>query len=423
MHVTQFHVLAKPIGPVCNLRCEYCFYCEKEALFPTGENYRMSDEVLDAFTRNYIQSQDAAEVVFAWQGGEPTLMGLEFFEKAVRLQRKYGRGKQVRNTLQTNGILLDDEWCRFLARHGFLIGLSLDGPQDLHDRYRTDRAGRPTFDAVVRALRLLQEHSVDYNILACVTRESARRPLDVYRFFKEQGVEFIQFIPVVERLPDETAEGLGLQLAAPPVLGNGRASVPVTPWTVEPEAHGEFLTAIFDEWVRNDVGRVFVMDFEWPLAVWAGQPPATCRFSPWCGRCIVVEHDGGVYACDHYVYPEYRIGNVLEGRLDSFVGSARQVRFGKAKRDRLPRWCRECRFLGLCGGDCPKHRFASAPDGEPGLSYLCPAYKRFFARSAPYMKAMADLLAHGLPADRVMEAIDRPLIIDLGSRSGGPTPS
>ena len=407
-----FHIMAKPIGPVCNLRCTYCFYTEKEALFPDNEHYRMSDEVLEAYIRKYIASQKAPEVPFVWQGGEPTLMGLDFFHKVVRLQRKYGGVKRIKNSLQTNGTLLNDEWCSFMARHRFLVGLSLDGPEDIHNHYRVDRGGRPTFKKVMRGLKLMQKHGVEFNVLACVTRESAKRPLDVYRFFKEQGVQYLQFIPIVERKPDLAAEKLGLRLASPPALDRKETEI-VTPWTAEPESYGEFLIHIFEEWVRKDVSSVFVMNFEWALAAWAGVPSSTCTFAPRCGRSVIIEHNGDIYSCDHFVYPSYRLGNIVRDNLEDMIESESQVAFGAAKDTALPEYCRQCDWLFACHGECPKHRFLKTPTGELGWNYLCRAYERFFHHIDPYMRSMVRLLEHGIPANRIMDAIERPLVIKL----------
>jgi uncharacterized protein len=404
-----FHVMAKPAGPLCNLRCEYCFYTEKEALFPQVQEYRMSDEVLTAYTRSYINSQNGPEVTFAWQGGEPTLLGIDFFRNAIRFQEQYRGAKRIKNTLQTNGVLLDDEWCEFLARHEFLIGLSLDGPQDIHDRYRLDRGGRGTFENVMKGLELLKKHRVDFNILTCVTRESSSRGMDVYRFLKDQGVEYIQFIPVVERTANSRAEQLGLQLATPPATNGLTPDVNVTGWTVEPETYGDFLTGIFDEWVRNDVGSVFVMTFEWALASWMGVPTYACTFSPWCGRAIVIEHNGDVYSCDHYVYPDYHLGNILNGDLKEMVDSPRQVAFGKEKETSLPGYCRKCEVLSACRGGCPKHRFLMTPDGRPGLNYLCAGHRRFFQHISPHLRVMADLIRRGEPVSKIMDSPVVPL--------------
>lgn len=400
-----FHVMVKPIGPVCNLDCRYCFYSEKTALFDKGENYRMSDAVLEKFIENYVAAQDCPEVPFAWQGGEPTLMGLDFFKRVVELQHKHADGKRFTNSLQTNGMLLDKEWCRFLADNGFLVGLSIDGPASVHDTYRVDTAGRPTHETVLRSLELMRRYRVEFNVLACVTRKSANKPLEVYRFFRKHGVEYIQFIPVVERLPDHPAEDLGLRLSLPPAPGARQASpnVQVTPWTVNSEAFGNFLASIFNEWIKQDVGSVFVMNFEWALASWMGIPGSTCVSSPKCGRCAVMEHNGDIYACDHYVYPEYRLGNILVDDPIMMIESQQQVDFGANKQTALTRQCRECPWLFACHGECPKHRFVQSQYGEANHSYLCAGYLRFYRHIAPYMEAMVNLLRQGEPAERIMQ--------------------
>lgn len=410
-----FHIMAKPIGPVCNLDCEYCYYTEKHALFPDGETYQMSDEVLEAFIRTYLETQPVPVVEFVWQGGEPTLLGLEFYNKVVRLEQKYAGGKQIRNSLQTNGTRLDEEWCRFLAKYNFLVGLSLDGPKDIHDLYRLDRGGKPTFDRVMTAMSLMKKYNVQFNTLTCVTRDSAYRPLDVYRFLREQGVEFIQFIPIVETRPDPASLELGLKLGLPPVPGGIDSPDRVTPWTVEPEAYGDFLIRVFDEWVRHDVGRVFVMHFEWAVATYLGLEPPACFFTERCGRCVAVEHNGDLFSCDHYVYPDYRLGNVLRCTPAEMINSARQREFGRMKASSLPRYCRECDVLFACRGECPKHRFLKTPDGEPGLNYLCAGYKKYFHHIDRYMRMIVHLLSNNQPVERIMSMIDGPAIIDFGS--------
>ncbi|MDP8248426.1 MAG: anaerobic sulfatase maturase [Candidatus Tritonobacter lacicola] len=398
------HLMAKPAGPDCNLNCGYCFYLEKEALFPEGGRYRMSDEVLETYIRKTAEYQTVPELLYAWQGGEPTLMGIDFFRKAVELEKRYAGGRRIANTLQTNGILIDDEWCRFLAENKFLVGLSLDGPKDVHDRYRKDRGGEPTFDRVMRAMDLLKKHGVEFNILACVTRESAKRPLDVYRFFKEQGVRFIQLIPIVERMPDTESERLGLKLGMPASIDNSDEPN-VTPWTMIPEDYGDFLIGVFDEWVKNDIGSVFIMNFEWFVVNWMGMLQANCFFSERCGQAVIVEHNGDVYSCDHFVYPKYRLGNILAGEPGEMIDSEKQLRFGAVKEESLPKYCRECDFLFACRGECPKHRFLKTPDGEPGLNYLCTGYKKFFNHVRPYMDAIVQTIRMGCPAEKVMDLV------------------
>jgi uncharacterized protein len=411
------HVVAKPIGPACNLDCEYCFYLEKQALFSPGEQYRMSDKILSAFITHYISSQPTPVVEFVWQGGEPTLLGTDFFKRVIELQKQYSGVKTVTNSLQTNGTLLNDDWCRFLKRHNFMVGISIDGPKEIHNRYRKDRKGRGTFDQAMRGLRLLQKHKVEYNVLACVARDAAARPLEVYRFLKDAGVEFIQFTPVVERMPDALSSGLGLRLAAPASLDHPAAQTEVTPWSVEPEAWGDFLIAVFEEWVRNDVGKVFVMNFEWALNAWIGNPSPVCVHAKQCGRSLVIEHNGDVYACDHCVYPQYRLGNILTDALPRMVEKSLQSGFGVAKETALPRWCRECEVLAACQGGCPKHRFTGTYYDEPGLHYLCTGYKKFFLHIRKYLGIMTQLLENGLPVSLIMDALKGPLVITQGEGS------
>lgn len=395
-----FHAMAKPSGSECNLNCDYCFYLEKHALYSSHPTQRMDDATLEAYVRHYIAANESQnEIAFTWQGGEPTLLGLDFYRRAVALQQKFGAGRRISNSFQTNGVLLDDEWCAFLAENQFLVGLSLDGPAEIHNQYRLTKGGRPTHKLVMRALSLLQKHRVNYNVLACVNRTSASEPLRVYDFLCGAGVEFIQFIPVVERLADASAEQAGLTLHAP-----GEMKGSLTQWSVEPQAYGDFLVAVFNRWVTRDVGRVFVMNIEWAFASFVGAPGAVCHHQPTCGRSLVVEHNGDVYACDHFVYPQYRLGNLHEDTFASMVDSPSQVAFGKDKYSTLPAQCRECKVLKACWGGCPKHRFMLTASGEPGLNYLCAGFQHYFSHLPPYLKAMADLLASGRPASDIMRA-------------------
>jgi uncharacterized protein len=402
---TAFHVMTKPIGPICNLDCKYCFYLEKERLYPT-RSWQMPDDVLESYIAQYIAGQDVPEISFAWQGGEPTLLGVRFFRKVVALQQRYANGKRIANALQTNGTLLDDEWGAFLAQHNFLVGLSIDGPRALHDTYRVDKQSRPTFDAVARGLEVLKKHGVEFNTLTVVNRANARQPLEVYRFLREIGSGFLQFIPLVERASSPAADGL-IQLSLAPPPDRDQARSPVTEWSVRAEDYGEFLVQIFDEWVRRDVGRVFVQLFDVALGAWMGMGASLCVFSERCGRALAVEHNGDVYACDHYVYPEYKRGNLLDRPLREMVLSPEQVKFGNDKWDTLPRVCRECDVRFACNGECPKHRFLRTPDGEWGLNYLCAAYKRFFRHIDPHMRTMAELLHNRRAPAEIMEMIIR----------------
>ncbi|EKN65351.1 Radical SAM domain-containing protein [Neobacillus bataviensis LMG 21833] len=406
-----YHILAKPSGPICNLDCHYCFYTEKEALFTGNSRFRMTDEALEEFIRQYITTQNAPDIPFVWQGGEPTLMGLDFYKRVIELQKKYGKGKQISNSLQTNGTLLNEEWCQFLAKNNFLVGLSLDGPEYIHDRYRVDRGGKPTFKKVVNALRLLKKYKVAFNVLACVTKDSSNYPLEIYHFFKEEGVEFIQFIPIVERMPDIEAKKLGLRHATPLSINRQESQQAVSSWTVEAEKYGEFLIAIFEEWVRKDVGKVHVMNFEHALTAWLGLPATSCFFAETCGRAAIVEHNGDVYSCDHFMYPDYKLGNIFNDTFTEMIESSRQRAFGENKKSSLPSYCQTCEVRFACNGECPKHRFLLTPDGEPGLNYLCAGYKKYFHHIHRYLKVMVQLIENGLPATEIMEVIKRPLIL------------
>ena len=408
------HVVAKPIGPMCNLNCEYCFYLEKKALFAADEKYRMSDKVLSAFITNYITSRPTAIIEFVWQGGEPTLLGIDFFKRVVDLQKPFRKRMTITNSLQTNGTLLTPEWCQFLKKHNFMVGISLDGPKEIHDRYRRDRKGNGTFDRVMGGLELLQKHGVEYNVLACVGRETASKPLEVYCFFKEAGVEFIQFTPIIERMPDVRSREHGLSLALSAKLDEGEQNTEITPWAVVPREYGDFLIAIFEEWVHHDVGSVFVMNFEWALNAWIGNSSPVCVHAKQCGRSLVIEHNGDVYACDHCVYPQNRLGNILTRSLMDMVDKSLRSGFGVSKETALPRWCRECDVLAACQGGCPKHRFSKTYYEEPGLHYLCAGYKKFFHHIRKYLKVMTTLLENGLPASYVMEALKGPLVIKPG---------
>lgn len=392
-----FHVMAKPVGPICNLDCKYCFYLEKEKLYPKNANWAMAEDVLESYIRQQITSQHIPVVSFAWQGGEPTLLGVDYFRKVVELQKKYADGKKIENAFQTNGILLDDCWGEFLAGNRFLVGLSVDGPRELHDRYRVDKGGQPTFDRVMRGMRYLKKHGADFNTLTVVQRDNSCHPLEVYRFLKEVGSVFMQFIPVVERIA-ETPGQEGLVLIGP----RSRQEAKVSEWSVEPEQYGKFLCAIFDEWVRHDVGQYFVQLFDVALESWLGMEPSLCVFAKTCGRALALEHNGDLYSCDHYVYPENKLGNIIEQPIQALVNSAPQVKFGLDKLDTLPQYCRKCDVRFACNGECPKHRFIRTPDGEDGLNYLCAGYKIFFKHIDPYMRFMAEELRHERAPANVM---------------------
>jgi len=395
-----FHVLAKPIGPICNLDCKYCFYLEKESLYPQVRKWAMPDDVLESYIRQYIAAHDAPVVQFAWQGGEPTLLGIDFFRRVVEIEKRYAAGKQISNAIQTNGVLVDDAWAEFFLEHRFLVGISIDGPRRLHDAYRVDKGGRPTFDRVMRGLAALKRHQVRFNTLTTVHRANADSPLDLYRFLREHGSGYMQFIPIVERIAPEPGQD-GLRLIAPDFAGLAN----LAPWSVDPRQFGRFLCAIFDEWVRRDVGRVFVQLFDVSLEMWTGRQAGLCIFRSQCGAALAIEHSGDLYSCDHFVYPGNRLGNIMESPLASLAASAQQQQFGQAKESTLPRYCRQCDVRFACNGECPKHRFLTTPDGEPGLNYLCAAYKMFFHHVDPYMRFMASELAAERPPANVMRWI------------------
>jgi serine-type anaerobic sulfatase-maturating enzyme len=387
------HVMAKPTGAICNLDCAYCFFLTKETLYP-GSVFRMSDALLERYIRQLLEAHHSPDVTIPWQGGEPTLMGLDFFRRAVALADAYRKpGTTITHTIQTNGTLLTDEWCAFLHEHHFLVGISIDGPQPLHDYYRVDKGGHPTFEKVMRGLRLLQKHQVEYNVLTTVNSYNADYPLEVYRFLRDEAsVDWIQFIPVVERI---NSDGRSL-------LQEGSA---VTDRTVRPAQLGQFLIAIFDEWVRHDVGRVFIQTFEAAARSWMGLASGVCVFSPTCGTALALEHNGDLYSCDHFVEPNYLLGNITETSLTDLVGSERQRQFGQAKLTTLPRYCQTCAVRFACHAECPKNRFITTPDGEAGLNYLCDGYKAFFTHVDRPLRQLTALLRIGRPAEDVMQLI------------------
>ncbi len=386
----RFHIMAKPIGPACNLDCSYCYYLAKATLPDGSRSGRISDETLDLFIRQYIEAVTGGEVVFSWQGGEPTLLGVDFFRRVVELEKKYAKPNQiVQNDLQTNGTLLDEEWCRFLKENRFLVGLSIDGPREIHDQCRFAKNGESTFDMVLNAARLLKRHGIPFNTLTCISRYNARRPLDIYRFLRREiGSTNMQFIPIVEYRDFERTAPQTWDAATFPKQGDagarpGHPESIVTDWSVDPEDWGYFLCKTFDEWRNKDLGKAYVNHFETLVAQRLGLPSQMCVYSEICGKGLAIEHDGTLYACDHYVYPEYRIGSIRSGKLSDIVLSRAQVKFGYAKSETLPRQCRECSFLKDCWDECPKNRIIGAADGEPGLNYLCSGFKRFFAHALP----------------------------------------
>lgn len=409
----SFHLLAKPTGAICNLDCEYCFFLSKEQLYP-GDRFRMTDTLLETYLRQLLESHRTPEVTVAWQGGEPTMMGLEFFQRAVELVERHRRPWQrVLHTIQTNGVLIDARWAAFFKKHGFLVGLSVDGPREIHDRYRTDKRGQGSFGRVMAGYEQLRAHEVDVNVLCTVHAANQDRPLETYRFFRdEMGIRFIQFIPIVERTTEallplaELGWSTSRKEKRPLYVQSGNQ---VTGRSVDPEVFGRFLIAIFDEWVARDVGEVFVQMFDAALANWHGEPAGLCVFSETCGNALALEHNGDLYSCDHYVEPAYRLGNITETPMAELVASARQREFGLAKRDTLPQYCRDCEVRHACHGECPRNRFLTTPDGEPGLNYLCAGYKPFFTHVAPAMRLMSELLKEGrAPSEIVRLGVPRP---------------
>lgn len=382
-----FHVLAKPIGPICNLDCEYCFYLKKQELFPESKSFRMNEETLEAFTRGYIecQPQGCREVNFAWQGGEPTMLGVKFFRRAVELQEQYARpGMSILNSIQTNGTLLDDEWGEFLHENNVLVGISIDGPEEIHDEYRFDKQGRGTFDDVMRGLDVLKRHEVEYNTLTVVQNRNSQDGKGIYDFLKSIGSTFFQFIPIVEPDPEAPENALGAR---------------VSPRSVESAQYGRFLSDVMDRWLElDDVGKIFVRDFDTSLAIVVGHPSPLCVNAEVCGRAVAIEHNGDLFSCDHFVNEDDRIGNVLNQSLTAMLDGLQQTGFGNDKRDGLPAYCRECEFLGLCNGGCPKDRIINTPDGDPGLNYLCAGYKIFHEHSLPVFRKMAQCLSIRRPA-------------------------
>jgi len=403
-----FHLLAKPTGATCNLDCKYCFFLSKEMLYP-GSRFRMADDLLETYVRQLLESHRDPQVTIAWQGGEPTLMGLDFFKRAVQLVETYRKpGQTVAHTIQTNGTRIDDEMAAFFKENNFLVGLSVDGPKDLHDAYRVDKGGAGTFDRVMKGWELLVKHGVDFNILCTVHAANADHPLELYHFFRDElNAGFIQFIPIVERaapeLIDLANQGWHERPGGERPLYSQHGSL-VTERTVGAAQYGRFLMAIFDEWVRRDVGKIFVLNFDQALANWVGQP-SVCIFQPTCGNALALEHNGDMYCCDHFVEPEYLLGNIKETHMLEMVASEKQRAFGQHKWNSLPKYCRDCEVLFACYGECPRNRFISTPDGEPGLNYLCAGYKLFFNHIDHPMKVMADLLRQGRYADEVMDIL------------------
>jgi uncharacterized protein len=402
---TAFHLLVKPTGAVCNLDCQYCFFLSKEVLYPNSQ-FRMTDDLLKIYIRQILDAQPTPEVSLNWQGGEPTLMGLDFFKQSVEYVEKYKKtGQKLLYTIQTNGTKIDNEWASFFKQNNFLVGLSLDGPKELHDIYRVNKGGQGSFDQVMRGWEILKKHTVDVNILCTVNAANGDHPLEVYHFFRDElNGQYMQFIPIVERA---TAETLALANQGwsehpgsdrPLYTQNGDL---VTERSVKPDQFGRFLISIFNEWIKGDVGKVFVQSFDVALANWLGQP-SLCIFQRTCGESLVLEHNGDLYSCDHFVEPAFLLGNIKKTHMIDLVSSNQQHKFGQDKYDSLPQYCRECEVLFACYGECPRNRFTHTPNGEPGLNYLCASYKQFFNHIDQPMRMMAHLLRSGHYADEVM---------------------
>lgn len=393
----SFQAMAKPIGSACNLNCTYCYYLEKSKLYKGQGTSKMSDELLEKFVKHYMQVQEVPVIQFVWQGGEPTLIGLDFYKKAIEFQKKYAGGKRIENSFQTNGTLINDEWCHFFKENNFLVGVSIDGPEKIHNLHRPYSTGKATFSDVMRGINLLQKHKVEFNTLSVVHRYNSKYPIDVYRFLKDIGSKYLQFIPIIERkriiesenelnllLPDD-AEGI------------------VTEWSVLPDDFGNFLIKIFNEWVKKDVGKYYILQFDAALANWVGESPGICVFSETCGDAVVLEHNGDVYSCDHFVYPEYKLGNINEKTFFSLMKSDKQSDFARKKLYTLPKQCLACDYRFACHGECPKHRFLKTADGEQGLNYFCAGYKKFFAHVHPFMQYMTEELKANRPPSNVMK--------------------
>lgn len=392
-----FQIMAKPCGASCNLNCDYCYYLEKTKLYPGTSDFRISDELLEKFIIEYIKAHDVPSVTFTWQGGEPTLMGLPFYKKALLLQKKYSRGRSIENAIQTNGTRLTDDWCKFFKDNNILIGISIDGKEHNHNHYRRSFSGSPSFRKVMTGINLLKKYNVEFNTLSTVNNYSVGFASETYRFLKEVGSGFMQFLPVVERASSVPLK-YGLKLL-PPAYGDAT----MTNWSVAPHDYAKFLITIFDEWVRNDVARYFVQIFDVTLANFTGENPGLCVFNETCGDAMVMEHNGDIYSCDHFVYPEYLIGNISETPLSLMARSKKQFDFGMSKRNSLPAYCIKCDVRYACHGECPKHRFGKTPDGQPGLNYLCEGYKMFFKHVEPYMQFMAEELKNKRPPANVMK--------------------
>lgn len=392
------YVMLKPASAHCNLACKYCYYLEKNKLYPTAQRHLMSDEMLEQFTREYIEAQTMSQVLFTWHGGEPLLRSIDFYRKALSLQQKYAGGRRIDNVIQTNGTLLTDEWCEFFAQNHWLVGISIDGPQPDHDHYRLTAAGKPSWKKVMQGIKLLKKHGVEWNAMAVVNAYNANHPLEFYRFFKENGCQFLQFTPIVER---QTRHEDGRTLAS---LAD-KNEIPLSEASVAPEQWGYFLCAIFDEWVRKDVGKIFVEIFDCTLANWMGISPGICAYSKECGHAGVMEHNGDVYSCDHFVFPEYKLGNIRDHSLIDMLYGEQQQEFSRLKHSSLPRQCKECDMEFACHGECPKNRFMKDKYGDSGLNYLCPGYYHYYQHAAPYMDYMKQELMAQRPPSNIMKVV------------------
>ncbi|MBQ6653233.1 MAG: anaerobic sulfatase-maturation protein [Prevotella sp.] len=402
---SPLYVMTKPVGSLCNLRCAYCYYLEKSHLYndePATGRFSMSEATLENFIRQYIEAQTQPQVLFTWHGGEPLMRPVSFYKKALALQKQYARGRIIDNCLQTNGTLLTDEWCEFFRENNWLIGISIDGPQEFHDEYRRARGNQPSFHKVMRGINMLKKHGVEWNAMGVVNDFNADYPLDVYHFYKEIGSHYIQFAPIVERI-FQHADGRHLASIADGSKGE------MAEFSVTPEQYAHFVCEIFDEWVRNDVGQYYIQLFDSTLARWIGQQPGVCAMAETCGHAAVIEHNGDVYSCDHFVFPEYLLGNINHESITGIVYSERQRAFGRAKRDSLPRQCKTCQWLFACNGGCPKDRFRQTAEGEGGLNYLCQGYRRYFDHVAPYMDFMKNELLNKRPPANVMQWARRKL--------------
>jgi len=396
---SPMYVMAKPVGSRCNLACSYCYYTEKAKLYPDNAAHTMSDACLERFVRQYIEMQTTPSVLFTWHGGETFMRPLSFYKKAIEYQKKYAQGRRIDNAIQTNGTLMTEEWCRFLRDNQWLVGVSIDGPKEFHDEYRRTKQGRPSFNQVMKGIRLLNQYEIEWNAMAVVNEFNADYPEEFYRFFKALDCHFIQFTPIVERF-HKHSDGRNL---ASPTEKDGE----LAPFSITPEQWGDFLCKLFDIWVKEDVGNFFIQLFDATLANWVGEIPGVCSLAANCGHAAVMEYNGDVYSCDHFVFPENKVGNIFEQSLLEMMYSDKQKEFSRLKSHHLPRQCRECPYLFACNGECPKNRFAVSDDGETGLNYLCKGYLKYFRHVSPYMDYMAHQLKHQSPPANVMHWIER----------------